>query len=38
MMPAGQGIEVVREILPAGDIVRSIAAEADRVLAQISQE
>ena len=38
MMPAGQGIEVVREIMPAGDIVRSIAAEADRVLAQISQE
>ena len=28
MMPAGQGVEVVHEILPAGDIVRQVVAGA----------
>jgi NAD(P)H-dependent flavin oxidoreductase YrpB (nitropropane dioxygenase family) len=36
MLPAGQGIEGVHEILPAGDIVRSIAAEADRILSGLA--
>lgn len=35
MMPAGQGIESVHEILPAGEIVRSVAEEAKRILADV---
>ncbi len=38
MMPAGQGVETVHEIEPAGEIVRSIADEADRILADLSPE
>jgi enoyl-[acyl-carrier protein] reductase II len=38
MMPAGQGVETVHEIQPAGEIVRSIADEADRILADLSPE
>ena len=33
MMPAGQGVEVVHEILPAGDIVRRVVADAEAILA-----
>jgi NAD(P)H-dependent flavin oxidoreductase YrpB (nitropropane dioxygenase family) len=36
MMPAGQGVEGVHEILPAGDIVRSVVAEAEAVLARVT--
>ena len=32
MMPAGQSIDLVHEIKPAADIVRAIAADADRIL------
>lgn len=32
MLPAGQAIELVHEVQPAGDIVRTIAADADRIL------
>jgi NAD(P)H-dependent flavin oxidoreductase YrpB (nitropropane dioxygenase family) len=38
MMPAGQAVESVHEILPAGEIVRSIGDEADRILAGLSSE
>jgi len=31
---AGESVELVREILPAGEVVRRIAAEADEVLAR----
>jgi nitronate monooxygenase len=34
---AGQSVSLVREILPAGEIVRRIAAEAERAIARISQ-
>jgi NAD(P)H-dependent flavin oxidoreductase YrpB (nitropropane dioxygenase family) len=37
MMPAGQGVEVVREILPAGEIVRRVVADAETVLAEIDR-
>jgi NAD(P)H-dependent flavin oxidoreductase YrpB (nitropropane dioxygenase family) len=37
MMPAGQGIELVHDLLPAGDIVRSIAADADRILRDLAE-
>jgi enoyl-[acyl-carrier protein] reductase II len=33
--PAGQGVGAIHELVPAGDIVRSIAAEADAVLARL---
>jgi enoyl-[acyl-carrier protein] reductase II len=33
MMPAGQAVEVIHDIRPAGDVVRTIVAEADRILA-----
>ena len=36
MLPAGQGVEVVHDIRPAGDVVRAIAAEADAVLAELT--
>ena len=32
MMPAGQAIELLHQIQPAGDIVRTIVADADRIL------
>jgi NAD(P)H-dependent flavin oxidoreductase YrpB (nitropropane dioxygenase family) len=32
MLPTGQGIDVVHDIRPAGEIVRSIVADADRIL------
>jgi NAD(P)H-dependent flavin oxidoreductase YrpB (nitropropane dioxygenase family) len=32
MMPAGQGVGLVRTILPAGEIVRKMVADAERVL------
>ena len=35
MMPAGQGVEVVHEVLPAGEIVRRVVADAEAVLATI---
>ena len=31
-MPAGQGVGAVRELVPAGDLVRQIVAEAERVI------
>ena len=31
-MPAGQGVGAVRELVPAGDVVRQIVAEAERVI------
>ncbi len=34
MMPAGQAVEVIHDIAPAGDLVRSIVAEAERILAR----
>ena len=33
-MWAGESVELVREILPAGEVVRRIASEADAVLAR----
>ena len=33
MMPAGQAIETIHDIRPAGDVVRSIVADAEAVLA-----
>jgi NAD(P)H-dependent flavin oxidoreductase YrpB (nitropropane dioxygenase family) len=37
MMPAGQGVEVVREILPAGEIVRGVVADAEAILAGLAR-
>jgi len=34
MMPAGQAVEVIHDIRPAGDIVRAIVAEAEQILAE----
>ena len=31
-MPCGQGVGAIRSLVPAGDIVRSIVAEAERVV------
>lgn len=36
MMPAGQGIQTVKEILPAGKIVTSMVAEAEGILHRLS--
>jgi enoyl-[acyl-carrier protein] reductase II len=36
MLPAGQGIETVHEILPAADIVRSVVEQAERILAGLT--
>jgi NAD(P)H-dependent flavin oxidoreductase YrpB (nitropropane dioxygenase family) len=36
MMPAGQGVETVHEILPAADIVRSVVEQAERILAGLA--
>jgi enoyl-[acyl-carrier protein] reductase II len=33
MMPAGQGVGAIRDVRPAGDIVRGMAEEAARILA-----
>ena len=33
MMPAGQAVEVIHDIPPAGDLVHSIVTEAERILA-----
>ncbi len=35
-MPAGQGVGGIDELVPAGQLVRDIVAEADRVLDQLS--
>jgi enoyl-[acyl-carrier protein] reductase II len=35
MMPAGQGVEGVHAVLPAGDIVRAVVAEAKSILARL---
>ena len=35
-MPAGQAIGAIDELVPAGDIVRSMVAEAEAVLAGLS--
>ena len=34
---AGESVELVHEILPAGEVVRRIAAEADEVLARVGR-
>jgi NAD(P)H-dependent flavin oxidoreductase YrpB (nitropropane dioxygenase family) len=33
MMPAGQAVEGIHDIRPAGEVVRAIVAEAEQVLA-----
>ena len=35
-MPAGQGVGAISELVPAGDIVRSMVAEAERTLERIA--
>ena len=34
--PAGQGVGAIHELIPAGDIVRSIVEEADRALDRLA--
>lgn len=34
-MPAGQGIGAIRDVLPAGDIVRRVMAEAEQVIERL---
>ena len=36
MMPAGQGVGLVRKIMPAGEIVREMVADAERVLGALA--
>ncbi len=36
-MPAGQGVGAVRELVPAGDLVRAIVREAEQVIAAFSR-
>jgi NAD(P)H-dependent flavin oxidoreductase YrpB (nitropropane dioxygenase family) len=36
MMPAGQTIQLVREIAPAGQIVEQMAAQAETILRRIA--
>ncbi len=36
-MPAGQGVGAVRELVPAGDLVRAIVREAEQVIAAMSR-
>jgi NAD(P)H-dependent flavin oxidoreductase YrpB (nitropropane dioxygenase family) len=36
MMPAGQGVGLVRTIMPAGEIVREMVADAERVLGALA--
>ncbi|MFC8511749.1 NAD(P)H-dependent flavin oxidoreductase [Streptomyces sp. NPDC057257] len=38
MMPAGQTIQLVHEIVPAGQIVEQMAAQADAILRQITPQ
>ncbi|MEY3512728.1 MAG: hypothetical protein RL486_1393, partial [Actinomycetota bacterium] len=33
--PAGQGVGAINELVPAGDLVRSIVAEAEAVIDRI---
>ena len=35
-MPAGQGVGAIHELIPAGDIVRSMIAEAERVIERLA--
>ncbi|MCU1395866.1 MAG: 2-nitropropane dioxygenase-like enzyme [Ilumatobacteraceae bacterium] len=35
-MPAGQGVGAIHELIPAGDIVRSMVAEAEAVIERLS--
>ena len=35
-MPCGQGVGAINELVPAGDIVRSMVAEAERTLERIA--
>ena len=34
--PAGQGVGAIHELIPAGDIVRSIVAEAEKALDRLA--
>jgi enoyl-[acyl-carrier protein] reductase II len=34
--PAGQGVGAIDELVPAGDIVRSMVAEAEEILARLA--
>ncbi len=36
-MPAGQGVGAVRELVPAGDLVRQIVREAEQIVAAMSR-
>lgn len=36
-MPCGQGVGAIDELIPAGDLVRSMVAEAERMIDRISQ-
>jgi NAD(P)H-dependent flavin oxidoreductase YrpB (nitropropane dioxygenase family) len=36
MMPAGQAVQIIHDILPAGDIVRNVVAEAEQVLTRLT--
>jgi NAD(P)H-dependent flavin oxidoreductase YrpB (nitropropane dioxygenase family) len=36
MMPAGQGISSVSQIIPAGDVVRGMVAEAERIIGELA--
>jgi NAD(P)H-dependent flavin oxidoreductase YrpB (nitropropane dioxygenase family) len=38
MMSVGQGVEVVHEILPAGEIVRRVVGEAKAVLTGVAPD
>jgi NAD(P)H-dependent flavin oxidoreductase YrpB (nitropropane dioxygenase family) len=35
-MPCGQGVGAINQLTPAGDVVRDIMAEADRLLDQLT--
>ncbi|MBA6440766.1 NAD(P)H-dependent flavin oxidoreductase [Streptomyces sp. GMR22] len=35
MMPAGQSVQIIDEILPAGDIVRGMVAEAEEIISRL---
>lgn len=37
MMPAGQGIETIHDIRPAGDVVRDVVADAEAILAGVAE-
>ena len=38
MMPAGQAVQQLRRIQPAGDIVREVVADAESILRTLSSE